>query len=50
MAGTHADAARRYNPGVYQVWVGLYHPTSGVRWQTAVSDRFLLGSITVTDK
>ncbi|MCA9957606.1 MAG: hypothetical protein KC443_01145, partial [Anaerolineales bacterium] len=37
-------------PGVYQVWVGVYHPTSGVRWQTAVSDRFLLGSITVTDK
>lgn len=37
-------------PGVYAVWAGLYHPDSDVRWQTAVADRFLLGSITVADQ
>ena len=33
--------------GRYQLWVGLYDPDTGVRWQTLDGDRYLLGSIQV---
>jgi hypothetical protein len=33
--------------GKYQLWVGLYDPTSLARWQTPAGDRILLQSFTI---
>ncbi len=30
-------------PGRYSLWVGLYHPTTGERWQSPAGDRIFLG-------
>jgi hypothetical protein len=31
----------------YQIWIGVYHPQTGERWQTGGGDRLLAGSVTV---
>jgi hypothetical protein len=33
--------------GTYQIWIGVYNPQTGERWQTAGGDRLLAGHVTV---
>jgi hypothetical protein len=35
-------------PGLYQLWTGLYHPDDWRRWETAVSDRALIGPLEIS--
>lgn len=34
-------------PGDYQLWLGLYHPQTGERWQTAVGDRLFIATVAI---
>ncbi len=37
-------------PGTYRIWLGLYHPETGARWQTGSSDRYLLGVVEIGER